>query len=285
LTDPEADDLKALRERLPLHGVPQEALMNGMSVPKVDFFEDQVSVVLPIAELDEDIIKYTDVDVYIGLGHIVMVFRSGSTELATARKKLKEGPRSTRLGPDFVLHAIIDEVVSSYLPVVQMIEDEVLAMEQRILDSFLDREDITRLFQLRREAIQFQHVLARLSEICGKLINVDAPCISAAVKPYIRDVNHRLGLLDTLIASLVAVIRAAFETSSLLEQQRQGIITRRLAAWAAILAVPTAIAGIYGMNFDHMPELHTVYGYPAAVSVILLACAILFARFKRLRWI
>ena len=114
---------------------------------------------------------------------------------------------------------------------------------------------------------------------------LSVPCIGTEVKPYFRDVHDHLIRLDAMISGLVEVIGAVFEASNLLEQQRQGIIIRRLAAWAAILGVPTAIAGIYGMNFRYMPELDTPYGYPIAMAVMLLICVALYMRFKKSRWL
>jgi magnesium transporter len=179
----------------------------------------------------------------------------------------------------------MDFSVNSYFPVVQMIEDEVLSMEQRLLDAFLGREEVTRLFRLRREAIQLQHVLTRMSDVCGKLANLEVPCIGTDVKPYFRDVHDQLVRLDGMIGRLIDVIRAVFEASNLLEQQRQGASTRKLAGWAAILGAPTAIAGIYGMNFANMPELQARYGYPIVVGLILSICLGLYIRFKKLRWL
>jgi magnesium transporter len=141
------------------------------------------------------------------------------------------------------------------------------------------------LFRLRHEAIHLQHALTKMSVVCGKLINLNVPCIGDEVKPYFRDVHDHLIRLDTMISGLVDVIRAVFEASNLLEQQRQGVIIRQLAAWAAILGVPTAIAGIYGMNFTHMPELHAPYGYPIAIGAMLSICVALYVRFKKLRWL
>jgi magnesium transporter len=190
-----------------------------------------------------------------------------------------------RLRPDFVLHAVLDFVVNSYFPVVQMIEDEVLSMEHRFLDAFLSRDEVTRLFRLRREAIHFQHVVTRMSDVCRKLANLDVPCIGAEVKPYFRDVHDQLERVDALIGGLVDVIRAVFEASNLLEQQRQGATTRQLAAWAAILGVPAGIAEIYGMNFSNLPELYATYLYPLVVAVMLSICVGLYLRFKKLRWL
>ena len=203
----------------------------------------------------------------------------------TLTTKLRVDLWSTRPGPDFILHAIMDFVVNGYFPVVQMIEDEVLSMEQRLLDAFLDRDDVARLFRLRREAIHLQHVLTRMSDVCGKLTNLEVPCIRAEVKPYFRDVHSQLMRLDGMISGLVDIIRAVFEASNLLKQQRQGAITRQLAGWAVILSAPAAIAGIYGMNFPSMPKLHAPYGVAIVVGVAVLICVGLYVRFKKRRWL
>jgi len=127
--------------------------------------------------------------------------------------------------------------------------------------------------------------LTRMSDVCGKLVNLEVPCIRTGVKPYFRDVHDQLVRLDGMISGLVDVIRAVFEASNLLEQQRQGASTRQLAGWAAILGAPTAIAAIYGMNFPNMPELQATYGYPIVIGVILSICLGLYIRFKKLRWL
>lgn len=188
------------------------------------------------------------------------------------------------VGPNFILHSIVESIVNGYFPVVQAIEDHVLAVEQHLEEAFLDRNEITRLLRLRREVIRFQHVLTRMSDVSGKLANLDLPGIGAAAKPYFRDVHDHLMRLDAMVGGLVDVILTVFETSGLLEQQREGKITRQLAAWAAILGVPAAIASIYGMAFPSLPELHATYGY-AIVAAMALLCLGLYLRFKKLRWL
>ena len=131
----------------------------------------------------------------------------------------------------------------------------------------------------------FKHVLARMSDLCGKLANLDVPCIGAESKPYFRVVHEHLMRLDGMVSGLIEVIRSVFETSSLLELQRQGIITRQLAAWAAILGVPAAIAGIYGTTAPHVAELRGPYGYAVVVAVMLSICLGLYFRFRKLRWL
>jgi magnesium transporter len=254
-------------------------------VPKVDLYDDQIFVILKTARLEGDEIRYDDVEAFLSGRHIITVRHGEDAALDAAWEKLRAGLGPNRLRPDFILHAIIDLVVDRYFPLVQMIEDEVLQVEQQILEGFLEREEITRLFRLRRQVIGFQHVLTRMSDVCGKLVNLDVPCVGTPARPYFRDVHDHLVHLSALVGSLVDTIRGVFEASNLLEQQRQGSITRQLAAWAAILAVPTAIAGIYGMNFAHMPELDLPYGYQVTLVAILLVCLTLYVRFKKLRWL
>ena len=158
-------------------------------------------------------------------------------------------------------------------------------MEQQALDAFLDREAISRIFTLRRELTRFQRVLGPMGEAARKLARLDLPCIAPAARPYFSDVLDHVRRVEAMVGGLREVLASVFEFSNLLEQQRTGDITRRLAAWAAILAVPTAIAGIYGMNFEYMPELKTRYGYFIILAVIGGICVALHQRFKRVHWL
>jgi magnesium transporter len=279
--DPVDSDFAVLQERFGLHSLAVKDSMRPAQVPKVDVYEDQIFVVLKIARLESDEIKYAEIDAFVSRRHIITVRRNAAA-YADAHEKLRSG---SRLRPDFILHAIMDVVVNSYFPVVEMVEDEVFSMEQHLLDSFLDRDRITQLFRLRRQAIHLQHVLARMADVCGKLANLDVPCIGGEAKPYFRDLHDRLVRLATMTGGLIEVIRAVFEASNLLQQQRQGATTRQLAAWAAILGVPTAIAGVYSMNAANMAELQGTYGYPVVVAVMMGICLALYVRFKKLRWL
>ena len=280
--DPADSDFAVLQERFGLHSRAVKDSMSPAPVPKVDVYEDQIFVVLKIARLESDAIKYSGIDAFVSRQHIITVRHGDHAAYAHAHEKLGSG---ARLRPDFILHAIMDFVVNSYFPVVEMVETEVFSMEQHLLDSFLGRDQITRLFRLRREAIHLQHVLTGMSDVCGKLANLEVPCIGAEAKPYFRDAHDRLVRLNTMTGGLVEVIRAVFEASNLLEQQRQGTTTRQLAAWAAILGVPAAIAGVYSMNSANMTALQQTYGFPVVVAVMLVICLALYIRFKKLRWL
>jgi len=280
--DPVDSDFALLQERFGLHSLAVRDSMRLALVPKVDVYEDQIFVVLKIARLESDEIKYAGIDAFVSPQHIITVRRG---ETGAHVDGLEQLPSGARQRPDFVLHAIMDLVVNNYYPVVEMIEHEVLSVEQHLLDSFLERAAITRLFRLRREAIHLQHVLSGMSDVCGKLTNLEVPSIGAEAKPYFRDVRDRLIRLDRMTGGLIDVIQAVFQASNLLEQQRLGSTTRQLAAWAAILGVPAAIAGLYSMNPANMAELLGAYGYPAGVAVMLAICLTLYVRFRKLRWL
>ena len=283
--DPADADLAELQMRFRLHTLAVDDSMSRAQGPKLNRYDDQIFIVLKVAQLEGDEIRYSELNAFLSGQHIITVRHGQGADYSRARETVHTGPSPTRGGPDFVLHTIMDAVVESYFPVVEMIQDEVLSMQQQLLDGFLERDEITRLFRLRREAMHFQHVLARMSDVCGKLTNLDVPCIRADLRPYFRDVHDNLVRLDVMTSSLVEVIRAVFDASNLLEQQRQGSIMRRLAAWAAILAVPTAMSGIYGMNFPDIPEVSIPYARFVVIGAMVTICTILYVRFRKLRWL
>ncbi|HET9397667.1 MAG TPA: magnesium and cobalt transport protein CorA, partial [Sphingomicrobium sp.] len=198
---------------------------------------------------------------------------------------LEQSPRLLMQGVDYLLHAILDYIVDGYLPLIEDLEEEVLAMETKALDSLLGRAEVNRIFTVRRELIRFQRILGPTGEVAQKLARQELPCIDAEARVYFRDVQDHVRRTQARVDGLRDVLTGVFEFSTLLEQQRQGQITKQLAAWAAILAVPTAIAGIYGMNFDNMPELRTRYGYFVVVGAIAAICVILYRRFRKVGWL
>jgi magnesium transporter len=201
------------------------------------------------------------------------------------REQLEKSPKLLAHGVDYLLHAILDYIIDGYVPLIEDLEEEVLAMEEKAVDSFLEREEINRIFAVRRELIRFQRVLGPMGEMAQKLARQELPCIDDEARAYFRDVQDHIRRVQLRVDGLREVLTSVFELSTLMEQQRQGTITRQLAAWAAILAVPTAIAGIYGMNFQNMPETNVWYGYYLILAVIAVACVLLYRRFKRVGWL
>jgi magnesium transporter len=285
IADPDEAELRRLQQTYNLHPLAIEDAFKADQLPKVDIYGDQLFVVAMTAHLEDEVIAYGETAIFVGHSHIISV-RSGSARTHSwLRDHLEATPTLLMHGVDYVLHAILDFIVDGYRPMVEEIEAEVLAMEQRTVDNFLDRLEINRIFALRRELIRFQRILAPMGEVAAKMVRAHLPCIDPETHPYFSDVLDHVRRVQTMVDDLRETLTSVFEFSNLLEQQRTGAITRQLAAWAAILAVPTAIAGIYGMNFRHMPELNTRYGYFVVMAVIFVVCAGLYARFRRARWL
>ena len=187
-------------------------------------------------------------------------------------------------GIAYVLYSILDFIVDGYQPIVDEIEEDVLAIERRALDTFLSREDVTHLFNLRQSLTRFRRMLGPMEEVCARLEHMHLPFMDPSVRPYFRDVGDHLRRVSSSIEGLRDVLSSVFEVSNLFEQQRQNDVSRRLTAGAAILAVPTAVFGLYGMNFEVMPELQWRYGYLVVLSVVTAICAGLFFAFRRNKW-
>ena len=285
ICDPTADEMHRLQEQYGLHPLAVEDAVKADQLPKIDVYGDQLFVVARTAQLEKEGIAYGETAVFVGHSHIISVRHGSARSHKALREQLEAAPTLLVHGVDYGLHAILDYVVDGYLPLIESIEDEVLAMEQATLDQFLGRDEVTRIFRLRRELIRFGRVLLPTNEVAGKLVRLDLPCIDPETRPYFSDVLDHVRRVQTMSDGLRDVLASVFEFSNLLEQQRTGAITRQLAAWAAILAVPTAIAGIYGMNFEHMPELKTQYGYPVVLALIAVICTALYMRFKRVGWL
>ena len=247
--------MHSLQASYDLHPLAVEDAISADQLPKVDVYGDQLFVVARTPHLEGETIEYGETAIFVGHSHIISV-RHGSTRAHTAlREQLEKAPRLLMHGIDYLLHAILDYIVDGYRPLVEQLEEEGLEMEQHAIDSFLGREEVNRIFTLRRELIRFQRMLGPMGEVAHKLARQELPCIDAEARNYFRDVLDHVRRVQNMVDGLREGLTSVFEFSSLLEQQRTGAITRQLAAWAAILAVPTAIAGIYGMNFENMPEL------------------------------
>jgi magnesium transporter len=285
LLDPDPEELAAVQRAYKLHPLAVEDALKSEGLPKAEVYGDQLFVLARTANLENSLIHYGQTSFFVGPQHIVSARHGSQRAHIDLREHLEAAPTLLRHGVDYVLHAVLDFIVDGYFPVVEGIEEEVLAMERRALDAFLGREEVRHLFNLRRELLRFERVLGPMEEVAETLEHHELPCIDFNVRPYFRDVGDHVRRVTARVGALREVLSNVFEASTLLEQQRQSAITRQLAAWAAILAIPTAIAGIYGMNFDVMPELRWKYGYFVVVAIIVAMCAFLYWRFKRSRWL
>ena len=285
VADPTEAEMHSLANNYDLHPLAVEDAIKANQLPKIDVYEDQLFVVARTAHLIEDHIDYGETAIFVGHSHIISV-RHGSTRAHTAlREQLEKSPRLLMHGVDYLLHAILDYIVDGYLPLIEDLEEEVLEMEEKAVKGHLGPQDVNRIFTVRRELIRFQRVLGPMGEVAQKLARGELPCIDSDARHYFRDVQDHIRRVQLRADGLREVLTSVFELSTLLEQQRQGTITRQLAAWAAILAVPTAIAGIYGMNFANMPETQVWYGYYVILAVIAISCVLLYRRFRKVGWL
>lgn len=283
--EPDDGSLKRIQDHFGLHPLAVEDALDPRHLPKMEAYGDHLFLVARTAHLQDDKIEYGNTAIFVGRQFIITV-RHGSERAHTPlRAQLEATPWLLKLGPDYVLHAILDFIVDGYFPVVDELEEKVLAMEDNAIDMFLNRAETARLFTLRRELFRLQRILGPIEDLASQFLNLHLPQIDQNIHPYFRDLLDHIRRVIYRAEGLRDTLTSVIETSSLLEQQRQGATTRQLAAWAAILAVPTAIAGIYGMNFEFMPELRWNYGYFVVVGVMATVCLSLYIRFKRAGWL
>ena len=285
LHEPDDATLAMIQKHFHLHELAVEDALDPRHLPKMESYGDHLFVVARTMHLEHGRIAYGNTAIFVGRQFIITVRHGSDRGHAPVRKQLEATPYLLKNGPDYVLHAILDFIVDGYFEVIDVVEEQVLAMEDRSLDNFLNRTETARLFSLRRDLFRLTRILGPMEDLSNRFVNIDLPQIDQEIDPYFRDLADHVRRVNYRVAGLRDTLTSVIETSGLLEQQRQGIITRQLAAWAAILAVPTAIAGIYGMNFDFMPELRWEYGYYIVVGVMATICLALYVRFKRAGWL
>ena len=285
LLEPEAALLKCVQQQFNLHPLAVEDATNAHQRPKLEQYGDALFVVARTAQLIEGRIAFGETHIFLGQGYIVSVRHGASTSYTSVRQHWETCPTSLAKGEDFILYAILDFIVDNYMPVLEALHDEVEEIEDRVLARPMTRPDIERLYMLRRDLLRLRNAVAPLVDVCQRLTNGTVPQVQPTLAPMFRDVTDHVRTVQEKIDSLREVLAFAFEASLLVGQSQENAITKRLASWAAILAVPTAVAGVYGMNFKNMPELELHYGYYAVLSVIVTSCAILYWRFKRNGWL
>ncbi len=285
LFEPSVEELDTVASCFGLHPLAVEDAQLRRQLPKAEQYGDQLFLVLRTAHLEGEEIAYGQTAIFLGEGFIVTVRQGSARAHDELRAHLEAAPQALSHGPDYVLHSIMDFIVDGYFPIVEQLEEEALAMETTASDHFLDREAILRIFAMRREVVRFQRVLGVMIDVAARMANVTMPHIDTNMRPYFRDVYDHVSRAEFRLGGLREILTSVVETSNLLEMQRQSDTSRRLAAWAAILAVPTALAGIYGMNFKYMPELDWRFGYDFALALMATICTVLYWRFRKSGWL
>lgn len=285
LYEPSATLLREIQAQFRLHPLAIEDALNAHQRPKLERYGDCLFVVTRTAQLVQGRIALGETHLFVGRGYVVTVRHGASESYAPVREKTESCPKLLAHGEDYILYAVLDFIVDNYAPVMETVLAEAESLEDRILRRELLPAEIERLYLLRRDLLRLRTAVVPLVEVCRKLEHGDLVAIDEEMQPLFRDVSDHLRRVQDEIDALREVLAFAFEASLMLGQAQQTVITRRLAAWAAILAVPTAIAGIYGMNFENMPELKWRYGYFMVLAGIAALCGVLYWRFRKNDWL
>jgi magnesium transporter len=226
-----------------------------------------------------------EVAVFVGPNYVLSVRRDSLQGFLGVRARAEREPHLLKKGSGFVLYALMDAVVDRYFPVIEMLEAELEEIEEKIFTQGAQRHNIERLYDLKRKGLVLRHAVVPLMEAVGRLHGGRVPAIAGKCQDYFRDVHDHLyrigGRLDTIRDTISTAIQVNLSMVAIDESE----VNKRLAAWAAIFAVVTAFAGMWGMNFEFMPELHWKYGYPMAVGIMIAVCGYLYWRFKRSGWL
>jgi magnesium transporter len=285
LRDPGVDELTQMQEEFGLHELAVEDAIRGNQRPKVEEYGNSIFAVLQAVELIDNDVVLGEVDVFVGPNYVLSSRRNASQGFLGVRERAEREPHLLAQGSAFVLYALMDAVVDRYFPVVDMLDSELETIEDRIFIRGSQRANIERLYELKSKVLMMRHAVVPLMEGVGRLYGGRVPAICVDTQEYFRDVHDHLNRIASTLDTIRDTISTAIQVNLSMVAIDESEVNKRLAAWAAIFAVFTAFAGVWGMNFEFMPELKWKYGYPIAVSAMFAVCGYLYWRFKRSGWL
>ncbi len=285
LTQTTQEELTGLKNIFGIHELAIEDAVKEHQRPKIEEYDDDLFVTLHLVGEVHGELKINQASLFAGANYIVTIHGSHSEVFEGARKRCEREPKMLAKGPGYVLYALIDAVVDSYFPLIEKLEAESEALEERIFTRGAGRSNIFRLYKLKRKTMTLRHAVAPLMEAVGNLQSGRVPPLCVNMRAYFRDVYDHLTRITASVDSIRDTISTAIQVNLSLVTIDQTEISKRLAAWAGIFAVATAFAGIWGMNFVNMPELQWRYGYPLSLAAIAASCVFLYWRFKKAGWL
>jgi magnesium transporter len=289
LKDPEPAELAAMKTEFGLHELAIEDAQNGHQRPKIEEYGESLFAVMHTVEMDENNeLLFGEVDVFVGRNYVLSVRRGARVGFQAVRARCEREPRLLKEGSAFVLYALLDDVVDRYFPIVEAMSTEIEALEDRIFDrnnAAASRAIIQDLYSLKRRLVLLQHHIAPLQEAVGKLTGGRIPSLCEGMQAYFRDVYDHLERLVRTIEGRREIVVTAVQVNLGMISLAENEVTKRLGSFAALFAVPTMIAGIYGMNFQNIPELHFRFGYPLCLAIMFGIDLLLFTRFRKAGWL
>lgn len=285
LRDATDDELAQMQVEFGLHELAVEDARHGHQRPKLEEYGGTLFVVMHLLEPEHGELHIGEVDIFVGLNFVLSIRNRSSQHFLGVRERCEREPQLLRHGAGFVFYALMDAVVDRYFPLLDTIETELEGIEAQIFDRGAARWNIERLYVLKRRATVLRHAVAPLLEATSKLHGGRVPAVCVQTQDYFRDVHDHLARINASIEAIRDTIGTAIQVNLSMVTIEESETTKRLAAWAAIFAVSTALAGIWGMNFEGMPELKWQYGYPMALGLIGTAAGVLWWRFRRAGWL
>ena len=286
--EPESGDMERLAKLFGLHELAVEDAQKAHQRPKIEDYDRDFFIVLRTAHYHEDRedVHFGEIHVFAGASYVITVRHGEHGGLTELRTRLEDQPDLLCLGPSAVLYAVADLVVDNFVEVATAVEEDVEELEAAVFSPKAQRTgDIERLYQLKRELMALRRAVAPLEVPLVKLTERPIDVIPEAMRSYFRDVlDHTLRVRDqvgTLDELLSSILQSSLARTSLADNED----TRKISAWAAMIAVPTLITGLYGMNFRYMPELNWRWGYPAVLVLIVTVCLLLYRGFKNNNWL
>jgi magnesium transporter len=286
LYEPGADEFDSVAREFELHELAVEDAIKAHQRPKLEVYGKTLFLVLRTAlYIDEtEDVELGQIMLFVGPGFVVSVRHGAASDLHPVRLELEKRDDLLSCGPSAVLHAIVDRVVDDWGPVIRGVSDDVEEVEKEVFSD--GRGNPTRrIYKLKRETVELHRATEPLIEPLEQLSNDPFDAVDDTIQPYFRDVADHVKRANEAVESLREVLNGTLQANLAQVSVRQNDDMRKITAWAAIAAIPTVIGAIYGMNFEHMPELRWRYGYPAALIVILLICVVLYRQFKRAGWL
>ena len=283
--EPSAEEFDSIAREFGLHELAVEDAVKAHQRPKVELYGDTLFVVVKTARYvdSEEVIEVGELMLFVNPRFIVTV-RHGEGDLSAVRERIERRPELLRHGPGMALYAILDHVVDGYEVAAQGVDVDIQEVERQV---FADdgTNPAERIYKLEREVLDFHAAVAPLSDAVDEIARGHFAVVPDELHEYFRDVHDHLRRASGRIAGFRELLGSALHANLTQVSVRQNEDMRKISAWVAILAVPTMIAGIYGMNFDEMPELHWRFGYPFVLALILVICLLLHRRFKRIGWL
>lgn len=285
LKDPSDELLECVGVQLGLPSKAIEELISPHRRPKLVEYSNCLIVVAITLGMKELRPVFGNTQLVIGPGFLMTVRRGSNSNYLELRSRLENSPELLQRGSDYVASELLDLIVDQYLVSLEQMEKAVETIEQQFLIRGFKESDVRRIYRLRRDLLRIHTAVTPLAELCRRLSRVGLAYVDEDSRAYFGEVADRISRTSEFIGSLREALAFAFEGGLMIGQMQQTDTTRKLAAWAAILAVPTAVAGIYGMNFKFMPELDWRLGYPMALALMGGVCGFLYWQFKKAKWL